>query len=491
MQKKKFFISIICLLYFIVCIPFYSNEYYVPDYRLYTSFVEAGYAAKDGFSSLFLLLTGISNYNPHIYHIAILVLITVSLYFLLNSIESSDNKILISVYASILSFGYWYYLYGKLHYDFPYTLINAIACWVILNNFIKQNKFNAKDSKAFFILLGLLLSWKPYNLFAVAVFLVISVDKIGLLNSLLFYLKGLHLQFIGYIIGNFNLLLHLKKTIKGILAYPAQYNLSDFFFQKSRIIWDHINDSPFNISVINIVTLVFLLLIFPILLKKINIIIFNIAITGFFLIFIKKFSPGYAWHGFTFGLYVTFITIYLSRFITAKILKYFLLALVPQIIINFFYYIPSQYSWNSYTKSDIQEIKNNSNSILKDIKEDSDKYNRKFSVITNIQRLFVTRNSENITTYPNRKNSYLFPCNIAFQDAFQYFSGDLYNELTDSNLYTTDYANADVVYQINPKSNFYLKNILSENPFNMKCQKTEYIYRQDYSIKICNLIRTN
>ncbi len=375
---------LIALLYFILMLRFYLVRYYVPDFRLYGEFAINGYKAKDGFSSLFIWISGLSRLMPGVIHVLCLAMLAGAvfhfLYFYIISFYDGIRNYVIIVLMTI-SCGCWYYFYGKVFYDFPFSVYTYSAgLCVFARAMIKRRKEKPwqKDWYLCCLLMGLTLSWKPYNIFMLAGFglLVLTKDE----TRKLFFeaiqeskklWKSAGMLLIGYLMGNYNLLISPKETMDGIKAYQAGCSFSAFLFQKNRVIWDHVGDLPFHISVYGILTIFIILFFFPIMAKRCRYILTALILCGCFYLYIVYFSPGYTWHGFPFGVFlITYMIFIMSE--ATKISKgtYMVLAaaVFVQAVLNFGVNIPTQLCWYKNTDEAVQVLEQKQNEIYQDVK---------------------------------------------------------------------------------------------------------------------------
>ena len=146
--------------------------------------------------------------------------------------------------------------------------------------------------------IGFMMSWKPYNIFMISgvglLFLAYDLFRVEIFSLLtdikIIIISGI-LILAGYITGNFKLF--PKETIERIKDYQASYVFSNFMLDKHRIIWDHINDLPFSISVFSVVFLVYASIIWPIAIKKLRYLWISLFMFGALILYISRFSPGY------------------------------------------------------------------------------------------------------------------------------------------------------------------------------------------------------
>ena len=77
--KQEIILCILGLIYFIFLLRYYLINYYVPDFRLYFSMAFDGAKAKDGFSSLFIWIAGLSATLPKQITLFTLILMSLSM----------------------------------------------------------------------------------------------------------------------------------------------------------------------------------------------------------------------------------------------------------------------------------------------------------------------------------------------------------------------------------------------------------------------------
>lgn len=376
---------VVPVIYFVIMLPHYVMDYYVPDFTAYCSAAINGNPTYDGFSSMFMLLSGIATISPRFITVLCLILMTLALFHLLNFFRQVLCKNMIQFIMAlvmVISCGLWYYFYGKVFYDWPFTIYTYSVCLFSLQKMImhcRKDGFRFKDWYIFCILMGFMLSWKPYNIFLAAglVFCMICHDEIRnniitnvLKRGVFIVIGSLVLAILGYMIGNFNFILDPIGTWEGIKAYPASSDFWGFMLTKERIIWDQICDLPFNISVMNLVSMGLLIFALPLFIRKVRYLAISLFMTLCFYLYITYFSPGLVWHGFSFGGFVLTMCMFMiseveSRHCIAG--KIIIVALFLQCIVNFAFYIPIQNNWSIETEAAIMEIKNNEEQIAEDV----------------------------------------------------------------------------------------------------------------------------
>lgn len=362
-------ILITSALYFLFLYRFYIDIYDIPDYFLYNDGL--GDTAKHGFSSLFVWISKFNTIYPFAFKIFSLFALTFSLFtinflFYLKS-KSYVDSLLFFVFS--FSSGIWYYFFGKIYYDFPFTAFTFalalialyLSCYInekpILLAALNVRYLSKVPLLIFFLLLGLCLSWKSYNIFLVFGVIVLVIFNyrrfFSYINSTPYigFIYGITFL-IGYIAGNFTLLTRFTETLQGLRGYPASSDLYEHFFQARKLVWDHISLVPFNTGILNIGSLFIILIILPLFIKNKIYIYINIFLIAMYLIFISFFSPGFPWHGFPFGLYVivTFGVLLLEAIkLNEKPKKIFrgfaLIAVSLQSYNNFLNYIPNEILW--------------------------------------------------------------------------------------------------------------------------------------------------
>lgn len=387
-EKKAalFLLVFACLGYLFLMFRFYHIEYYAPDLRLYVSMAQQNNKAADGFSSLFIWFASLCSIMPEFMTYLCLGMLCFSIFNILIFYyavlwENIQKFILVTVIC--FSCGAWYYFYGKLFYDIPFSVYNYSLCLLAFMKMYGNREERKKAQLWWYLLaylLGLTLSWKPYN-----VFLVCGVGLLALaydefrkevllsLNAVKKISVSVLLLLAGYITGNFNLLRFPKETIKGIQAYPASFDFLKFMFGKHRIKWDHINDLSFSVTVFCVFMLVFAGIIWPIVIKKLRYLWISLFMFGALALFISGFSQGYTWHGFCYGFFVITYCFILVRETRQDILQngifrmVLMAAILVQCVINFGYYIPTQARWEKRTEEAIQVLEDNETEIFQHV----------------------------------------------------------------------------------------------------------------------------
>lgn len=175
---------------------------------------------------------------------------------------------------------------------------------------------------------------------------------------------------VGYLIGNYNLLLHFGETAAGLIEYNRLDAVSfiSYLFGKNHVIWDHICDLPFNFSIMPVITAVTILFVCPVVFHRYRYLPISIFITANFYYFIQKIATGQPWHGFGVGLFiVTFAAFILSDVQKEEIHNWkkglVEIAAVIQLLNCFAYYIPIQAKWHSITEEAIDVLINKEEEI--------------------------------------------------------------------------------------------------------------------------------
>lgn len=487
--------------YFLISVRYYLIDYYVPDFRLYFRMALGGAKAKDGFSSLFIWFAAFAADKAKQLTFFCLILMTLSMINMSLFIKSLFDRINIYFYVSILllySCCAFYYYYGKLFYDFPFTFFTYSICLLVVAKLFKELE-DSKSQKAYKIwcifctLSGFLLSWKPYNIFCAAGLgllllcreksrcYVISILKTAkkTISSLLFFLMG-------YVIGNYNLLIDPQSTLEGIRAYPAHYDMKFFLFAKSRIIWDHVNDMPFNISVLTMTTTIIFLFVLPILFKKIYYLGISVFMSGCLYVYIENFSPGYAWHGFVMGLFIiTFAAFLLSEIKPRKTKIQNVLigiALIIQFLTCFVYYVPLQTRWHLITKQAINTLEDRESEIYTIVCKLADETEGSYFTIDNaVKRYRPVPLSPLNRKVINIQNTYLAATNYQFLDPLEATNYEHWKQIREHPLYTNDKNLYQYVIYIEPACFEDMDDVAKLDLYS-KFNVVQKVYGRDYSV---------
>ncbi|MDR2007955.1 MAG: hypothetical protein LBQ34_03165 [Alphaproteobacteria bacterium] len=406
-KNNKFLYSslLVSAIYFIFMIKFYLLNYYVPDYLLYVSFGLNNLPSKDSFSSLFIKIVQYGTIKEyaiflHIFSLFSLTLTIFSFLYFFYKVYQPNFKTFCVAILGVVSCGVWYYIYGKLVYDFPFSAISYAFCLIFLSKWITTK--SVEYFCLIFLCLGFLLSWKLYNVFLVVGFIgIIAVSEItkslfwGAIKNKKYLLTIITLFILGYILGNYHLIDRTLATIKGLRGYPAHYSFYEFFFVNNRPVWDHVNLLGFHYSIFLVPIVLFIMFIMPILLKQKLHLITSLFITIALYVFITNYSPGYTWHGFPLALYVLTLFLVLLgslKNFNAKIHNIYLIIFVIifaiQAVSTFGFYIPQQVKWHNNTLRIEKILENNSVLIHQEIKKIIIKYNLKddYKITTTLKR---------------------------------------------------------------------------------------------------------
>lgn len=382
LQNSFFCLNLlVSLLYVGVAVPFYSLPYEVPDYFKYYGFAQDHLPAKDGFSSLFIAISGLLLKQYALIHWLMLFLTAASLWMLNYSFSricnASINRLLFLAFT--YSMGCWYYFYGKVFYEFPFIafifalMIFLAKDWLVGTQNVLQK--NIKSLRLFSLLAGLCLSWKAHALFPI-------VGLVGLLlNNREIYRACLSRQGLiflvlflgGYTLGNFNLIFDFMGTVQGIRGYKANTNILEFLFSDTKVAWDHINLFSFNTAIYTVWGSIFILFIAPFFLPNVKPIIFlNVVVTTLFLVVMTYFLSGLTWQAFPFALFFAALMFYILANVrislTSPLSLLFLIVMGAQYFALFGKYLPLQYRWMQATNQSIDQLERNQEKILSDVK---------------------------------------------------------------------------------------------------------------------------
>ncbi len=382
-----YIVGAVSLTYFIAMSQFYIVSYYVPDFYGYMAMIIKAEKPLpvDAFSSLFVTISPLAYAFPFVLTIMSLVFLTLSLFlfnYVFYKLKKTDLFDYIVFLVASFSSGCWYYFYGKIYYDFPYTALSFSLALLALYYLLDAKREKAYDFVwySFPLALGFCLSWKAYNIFPVAgLCLLILINKhyfkeFLFKNWLINYLKIGGLFFMGYFIGNFSFLYAPLQSAQGVRGYGASHNLLDHLFLNTRTVWDHVNMSSFDMAVFSVLPLFLILFILPLFVRNKLFLAVSIFMSVCYGVFISYFSPGYVWHGFVFGLFVlTFLLFILieSESIKGKRRLLFrsivVIAISLQFLNNFLNYMPKQIAWFNTTQEAISLFENNAAKINLDL----------------------------------------------------------------------------------------------------------------------------
>lgn len=361
--------------------PFYSLPYEVPDYYKYYGFALEGFPAKDGFSSLFLAISQhlITHYS--LIHWGSLFCLAASLW-LFNYSFYCVNKDPLKRYLFLLfsySLGSWYYLYGKIFYEFPFIAITFALLLYCAKKFIgnsdAQDLRNNRPLYLCFLLAGFCLSWKAHAIFPLlGLFVLMSLNLSVRRYVYSKKIVGLGLFFIaGFLLGNFNLLIDFFGTLQGIRGYKTSSNVIEYLFDDDKLAWDHINLMSFNSAIYYLPSALFILLIAPLFAPKWRLVIsLNLALCLFFLVVMGVFLSGLTWQGFPFSLYLIALVFYvLAQAKVTKLTSPLPLLFLFFISLQYFFllqdYLPMQKKWLNATNLAISQLQENEEQILADV----------------------------------------------------------------------------------------------------------------------------
>ena len=479
--------SFLAVLYFARMLRFYLTDYYVPDFSLYHSFALQHLKAKDGFSSLFILLSALLGSYPKQMTVLCLVLLALSLFnigfFAVKIMEGDKWKTTLALLL-LYSSGIWYYFYGKTFYDFPFSAFTYSLCLLCVVK-ILDGKCGIKPWYFFSALCGFLMSWKMYNIFCFAGSGLLILCKNEIRESLFSALRNVKRDIcllfcfaIGYICGNFHLIRYPKETVKGIMAYPASCNIGQFFFCKTKVSWDHVCMLPFNLSVMNLFTMCILLVVIPIIYQKFRYLFVSVFMYVCFCIFIRGFSPGYVWHGFTFGLFIiTYVFFLLSEIhIDRAKMSFFYVAIGVQLVNCFACYFLTQEEWFDKTEEAEKIVYENADMIYEDIENMvEDIGQNSFRVEVAVKRYHPIATAEAV-----RDRSLAFvKTGYIFCDPFMMADYNAWNDMTTKDNYSD--GDSEYVIWILPNIMMTMGDVVDEHLFD-SYEKIRTSRRNGYSV---------
>lgn len=421
--KNKRHMSILLILltvaYFLLLVPYYTKKYYVYDFSLYLWFPSLNVPAKDGFSTLFIAISRIT--IPYLTNLIMLLLLSCSI-FIFNYLGTAIlNKPLTKLLWIIFNYscGFWYYFYGKLFYELPFTLFNAALSLCILYQIIVNRK---NYWTIFFISLGLMFSWKSSNIFILIPILIFimffcseyassfknvfnEVSSTKVKKALIDYAKALALIIFGFSLGNYGLYYDFTGTIKGLINNRGTSDFFRYLFIDGAA-WDCINSVSFNKGILNIFVVSIILFVLPVLIKKYKYLIISIFISFCFYLFITYFVPGSLWHGFPYGIFVLmffYVILYeLDRISPEKLKSYnlsknlVLCIVILQFILTYFYYIPLQAGWQKVTDDACTTVETEKDTILDAVEQTTDDLNGTYCIDSALTRVMFTRNNQSV-----------------------------------------------------------------------------------------------
>lgn len=393
LQKIKFWtpyllIVVLMISYFDLVSPFYLERLYeVPDYFKFYVFAKDGLPAQDGFSSLFIAISSqlIINYKL-IHYLSLFLMMAAITISLIAFVKVSKNLLQQIIYIAFLfSMGCWYYLYGKVFYEFPFIAFTFSILIYLAKDYLAPPQEASKGRanfdlrnfypRLFFVLCGFCISWKPHAIFPVFGLMVIaSINNRSNIpkhfRNLLFITALIAL---GFFIGNYAIFTDFIGTVRGIRGYNSGTDVLKFLWSDKNSTWDHTNVLSFHSAVYSLWGSFFILFVSPFLVRSKKILLIsNIVFPVLFLFVAYKFLPGYPHNAFPFSLYLAVIVFYVVLNVRpgkATIVLYggLLLIIGLQGYSIFTSYIPQQESWAKSTKLATQVIEKNSTKIASQV----------------------------------------------------------------------------------------------------------------------------
>ncbi len=372
--------------YFWFLLPFYTLDYYVPDYFLYWHYGHINVPAADAFSSLFFDLSRWILPFPKWAYILALSCLTGSIFIIVSSFRQWLARVAADDYWAYLflsatfTFGIWFYFYGKLFYEFPFTAITfSLALAAVVGGSTKGRPLSGKWWGLFFFFCGFGFSWKTYNIF---LFLGM-LGLVGIVSWRTFvadFKRNMGWAAVGcifgYLGGNYHLLNEPIQALHGIRGYgvgASMIRLHHFFLAAPRFSWvqicDHVGSPPFSIGVIPLVSVAMLWAVSAIVGWSYFFLLGGLSLV--YVVYIWGFSPGYLWHGFPVGLFLVlfygFLLVESSQLSKLKqrgvvVLSIILISVAG--VNNFGYYIPTQVGLAWSTAQAISIIEQRSGEIF-------------------------------------------------------------------------------------------------------------------------------
>lgn len=401
-------VIVLCAYSYLVA-PFYlGRAYEVPDYFKFYGFAKDGLPSQDGFSTLFIAISSQLIEHYEFIHWGSLALVMGALLIIQMAFFSvSKNWVLrICFLLFVFSMGCWYYLYGKVFYEFPFI---AFTFAVLLFNARKSllpgsahhqenadGTFNKLYPPVFAVLAGFCVSWKPHAIFPV----------MGLMGLMLINQKdGLQIKFksmlivaafmaAGFFMGNFGVFENPISTAQGIRGYKSGANVWNFLLSDQNSTWDHTNVLSFDSAVYKIGGSIFILFLTPFFTAKAkDLLALNIGLLALFLLVVNKFLPGYPHNAFPFSLYFIALVFYTLLHIKQSMrLRYQVYCFVLmcfallQSYWVFLTYLPLQRSWANITNQSIEGLKLNSPLIYERVKGIIDAHGPNYRMNVKIKR---------------------------------------------------------------------------------------------------------
>jgi hypothetical protein len=305
--------------------------------------------------------------------------------------ENLFVRIFVSI--STYTFGCWYYIYGKLYYDFPFTAFFFSISFFLSTYLIEEDKGIIKSSQVIyvvFVLLGFTLSWKAYAVFPVIGLILF----LFMLKKEYFYNKKLYIMFfLGFLFGWYSLGFNFMETVKMMRGYKASYGLQNMikylcsFSHGFAVSWDHVYCENFSVGAFSFPSLVFLSA--ASFFTRFRFFIVFLIIFVAFCSFIVFASPGYLWHGFPYSLFLMVCVVFFINYRYKKTEKVLFLLLIVAIVMqaynNFIINIPMQADLERATTYAVNNFVSNRDKIKREI-ESNIKGDRKRKIFSNIKR---------------------------------------------------------------------------------------------------------
>lgn len=510
-QKKEYlFIAI----YFFFLLPIYLDSWVVPDFRAYSGFAQTGLTAKDGFSTLFLFIAGLSTITPKLICILCLFLLCLGMisfiYFYNENIDDKLPLIFKNLFIiTLFSDGIWYYFYGKIFYEFPFIIGNYGICLVLMSKVYKDYYKNNKiDYKLYYLLfsIGLCISWKIHSMFLIlGTFLIICCNDswrkivIYIISSISRTLKSILCICSGYILGNYGVLIDFKDTLQGLQAYPAKSEFLKRLFDMDFIVWDHVNLMPWNISTLNILTCIWIGIIIPILIKKYRYILSTLTIIIIFIFISSNKTYGFTWQAFPVGAFFLILFLFLLLEINTigdKHKKILCIGMIIvsgiQMLVTLGFYIPKQIQWYKNTQVAIAKLVENEEEIRRDTIEFISLIDEHtFGVNIALKRLHPVESSTVILNTPSRANPYIVSVNKEYADPLAYSNLDVWNGIYKSEKFR-NYLLPECEYMIYIiPNNFKIMNDVADINYYLNLPSIKSYNRKEYSIKLIKIERSS
>lgn len=459
--------AICIIIYLFLMKNFYVSIWQVPDFGYYAGFASLNMKANDGFSSMFVSLSGLLSFIPMQFKIVCLFFnvsaIAGLLYFYYYIVKKDKQlhsedvlTILITVFSS-----FWYYGYGKVYYDIPFTMFTFSVCLYIMTRGIVAYRCGCNLIRVwnlFFAVFGFCFSWKMYNIFLIAGLGLCSLADDEIRNIFLHFSGKVRNLFsfaamflFGYLVGNYNFILFPQDTMKGILGYEASSDFLDRLFRTDDLVWDHVNMLPWNFSVMCVITAVCILWILPLCIKKIRFAAISAFMLICFWIFITFFSRGYPWHGFTFGVFMLLLFMFEIKSGIGESTAFHKIAFAGifiQVSICLCFYIPKQAEWEKVTEQSINDLVKNECHIREDVQDALEQMNgTSYTIDLAVKRNTLIYTDRSSFKERNMENIYFVRSNYMFADPLRYSNLDVWNEIYNGGC---GLENADYVIYIIP-----------------------------------------